>query len=201
MRILGVFFAVAGLIWGIVAFNMTTTVVIASEVGETYYSSKLEKYVPRQEVHNLDLAERRRTHLMISGIQIVVGSMFYGFGSLRKSSATVPSEFTRKCPYCAEMISIEAAICKNCNSNVPPIFTIPSEYKLEQLTPLKRAEILNRLPQENLESAIRLIGNKERHEAIATLQAIIERAPIDSRAHTEAYKLLYVIFKGKNLNA
>ena len=43
MRALGAFFAVVGLVWGVVAFNMTTTVIIASDVGEMYYSSRLER--------------------------------------------------------------------------------------------------------------------------------------------------------------
>lgn len=119
MRGVGVVLAIVGLIWGIVAFNMSTTVEAGGEsVGSIY--------VPRQEVHNLDLTERRRTHLLISGMLVIVGSVLFGFGSVRNASATGPSTDTRKCPFCAELVKREAKICKHCGKELP-------EFKPEQI--------------------------------------------------------------------
>jgi hypothetical protein len=108
-----------------------------------------------------------------------------------------PSIDTRKCPFCAEAIRIDAKICKHCGREIPPAFSIPTKYSLEQLPSSKKQIISNRSPQQNLEVAIALINNKSRHEAIATLQAIIENSPNDSTTYNDAYKLLYVIFKGR----
>lgn len=112
MRFIGVIFAVVGIVWGIVAFNMPTTV-------ETGGDSVGSLYVPRQEVHNLDLAEKRRTHLLISGLLIVVGSVLFGFDSVRNSSGAESTAGTRKCPFCAELVKGEAKICKHCGKDLP----------------------------------------------------------------------------------
>ena len=82
-------------------------------------------------------------------------------------------------------------------NNTRATFAIPPKYSLEQLPPSKREMILRRSPEENLDSANELIRNKERHEAIATLQAIIEGAPVDSKPYLGACKLMHVIFNGK----
>lgn len=116
MRIFGAILAVVGLIWGIVAFNMSTSVETG---GKSFGSSEFSIYVPRQEVHNLALAERRRTHLMISGVLVVIGSILFGFGSVRKSSDVASSADTRKCPFCAELVKVEARICKHCQKDLP----------------------------------------------------------------------------------
>lgn len=105
-RNFGVVLIVIGLIWGIVAFNMTTAV----ETGSHIIGA----------VHNLDLADKRRTHLMISGLLIVVGTVLFGFGS-SQNSPTVPTKNTRKCPFCAESVNIEAVKCRFCGESLPKV--------------------------------------------------------------------------------
>lgn len=122
MRSFGAILAVIGVIWGVVAFNMSTTV---GAGGESFGSGEYSIYVPRQEVHNLDLAERRRTHMFVSGVLIVVGSILFGFGSLGKSSGAESTADMRKCPFCAEQVKNEARICKHCGKELPE-FTMQS---------------------------------------------------------------------------
>ncbi len=115
MRSLGIVLVITGLIWGIVAFNMNTTV---SVEGQTIGSGEYAVYIPGQTVHNLSLSERRNTHLMVSGVLLVIGTILFGFGSARGSGAA-PSASTRSCPFCAEKIKIDAIICKHCGKDVP----------------------------------------------------------------------------------
>lgn len=115
MRNFGAILAIIGIIWGVVAFNMTT---IVETEERTFGSGEYATYIPSQKVHNLDLAERRRTHLMIAGLLTVIGTVLFGFGSNR-SSTTESAGRTRVCPFCAESIRIEAVLCKHCGKDVP----------------------------------------------------------------------------------
>ncbi|MGC1378418.1 MAG: hypothetical protein WA821_19455 [Anaerolineales bacterium] len=110
-------------------------------------------------------------------------------------SAYALDVYKRKCPYCAEMIYLEAKVCKHCGRNLPPAFTIPPRYSLEQLPSAEAQVILRRTPEQNLKSARSLIEKKVHHEAIATLQAIVENAPANSDTYQQAYILLFEIFK------
>lgn len=115
MRNFGAILAIIGLIWCSVAFNMNTIVETESQ---TIGSGEYSVYIPSQKVHNLDLSERRRTHLMISGLLAVVGTVLFGFGSVSNSAPTTLGK-VRNCPFCAESIKIEAIVCKHCGKDVP----------------------------------------------------------------------------------
>ena len=115
MRNFGALLAIFGLIWGVVAFNMSTIVETESR---TIGSGEYAVYIPSLKVHNLDLSERRRTHLMISGFLAVVGTVLFGFGSVRNSGRSALGKI-RICPFCAESIKIEAIVCRFCSHELP----------------------------------------------------------------------------------
>lgn len=118
MKAFGVLLVIAGLVWGLIAFNMDTTVTTESEtVGSGEYSI----YMPSQTVNNLGLMETRRNHLMFSGLTILVGVLLFGFGSIStKSSEDNPS--LKPCPICAEKIQIAAVKCRFCGTEISENF-------------------------------------------------------------------------------
>jgi len=65
MRDLGWVALVVGVIWGFIALNMNTSF---------------------RGVHNLSLANRRETHLMIGAVLFIAGVIAVGFGSIRTST-------------------------------------------------------------------------------------------------------------------
>lgn len=82
MRALGIILTLIGIIWVFIAVNMSTTV--RSEL-VSLGSGELSIYVPSQVAHNLGLAEKRRSRLLVSGVLIIVGTILFGFGSISKS--------------------------------------------------------------------------------------------------------------------
>jgi len=84
MRIMGMMLTGIGLIWCLVAFKMPTTVFIG---GEYIGSGELVTYLPRIEVHSLELSDKRHTHLLFSASMAVIGSILFGFGSISRSSS------------------------------------------------------------------------------------------------------------------
>jgi len=72
---------VVGLIWGLWAFNMDTTVTTESQtIGNEYY--KVD--VPSVTVNNIGLMNRQRNHLMGAGVAIIVGVILFAMGGRRK---------------------------------------------------------------------------------------------------------------------
>ncbi len=118
MRIAGILIVVIGVAWGIIAFNMSSTV----QTEEKYIGSgQFTIHIPKNEVHNLERADRRRSHLAISGVLVVSGVFLFGFGSIRKPIDGAISKYTRKCPYCAEVVQSEAVICRYCGKDLPQL--------------------------------------------------------------------------------
>jgi len=84
MRIIGMMLMGIGLIWCLIAFRMPTTIFIG---GEYIGSGELVTYLPRIEVHSLELSDKRHTHLLISAAMAVIGSIPFRFGSLSRYSS------------------------------------------------------------------------------------------------------------------
>ncbi|GIU32548.1 ankyrin repeat domain-containing protein [Shewanella sp. MBTL60-007] len=112
MRIIGMILTLSGLIWGIIAFKMPTTVKIDDKYFELLTDS------PSPEIHNLALSNKRNTHLQASAVLAVIGSLFWGFGSIQRSSS-LPSIGTKECPFCVELVKVEAKFCKHCGKEIP----------------------------------------------------------------------------------
>lgn len=108
MKLVGIFFILVGLVWGIVAYNMSTIVTTEGEgIGE---------------VHNLGLMEIRRNHLMFSGLSVICGVLLLGFGSFPGSTSVAN---LKKCPLCAEQIQPEAKKCRYCGGDLPESWSSP----------------------------------------------------------------------------
>jgi hypothetical protein len=94
----GICLMIAGVVWVIIAFNMETSITTEGRtVGVGLYSV----YVPSQTVHNLDLADRRRNHLIGAGVTLLSGILLFGFGSsqvqAKKQSMEVATTLRRDC--------------------------------------------------------------------------------------------------------
>jgi hypothetical protein len=118
---MGVLLVMAGIIWGIIAFNMDTTVTTQPE---TYGSGDFAIRVPSQTVHNIGLLEQRRNHLLLAGLSTLAGVLLIGFGSVARKRDDSTDDL-RPCPICAELIQPRALKCRYCGSDVSESFREP----------------------------------------------------------------------------
>jgi hypothetical protein len=135
MQAMGVLLMGVGLIWGVIAFDMKTTVTVPpperdvqkyfSQDGKVTEEGKVThvEYPEPTEVHNLELAESRRTHLILAAVMFIAGVALLGFGTLSRSLASRAAESDEgglvMCPFCAESIRPEAVICRFCGRELP----------------------------------------------------------------------------------
>ncbi|QPB12517.1 hypothetical protein [Providencia phage PSTCR8lys] len=94
MKGLGLFALVVGIVVAIVAFTMDVSV-------PTGYGSR---------VNNIGLMSERQNYILIGCFIILCGLLGVIFGKKHQE--------TRRCPYCAEPINVEAIKCKHCGSSV-----------------------------------------------------------------------------------
>jgi hypothetical protein len=114
MKALGGILIGLGLVWLASALAMDTTVATYSSV----YN------MPSGRVHNIGKMELRRTHLMLSGGMILVGTILMGFGSLRRDEGVDDDDVDddlRSCPHCAELVQVEAVYCRHCKRDIPAL--------------------------------------------------------------------------------
>lgn len=110
MKAIGGVLIGVGLAWLGWAAMLETTVVVFSP---TYQ-------VPMGRVNNLGLLERRRTHMMLAGGTVLVGTILMGFGSIRREGASDDVDDDLKaCPHCAELVQAEALYCRHCKRDIP----------------------------------------------------------------------------------
>jgi hypothetical protein len=73
MRAFGIVLLFIGVAWVIAAFNLPTSIHAPEQkIG----SGEFQISIPSTEIYNLDLANRRQTHLIVSGLMVIVGSIF-----------------------------------------------------------------------------------------------------------------------------
>lgn len=129
MKVLGAVLVAVGLVWALIAFNMSTEVTAGGErLGIGAYSIE----TPRVKVNNIGLMEQRRNHLMMASVTILAGIMLFGFGSIqRKGTETAEGIAFRVCPHCAEHVKPDAKVCRFCQRDIPSVVA-EAENKLEQ---------------------------------------------------------------------
>ena len=119
MKKIGVCLIIAGVMWGIFAFNTKTSITTEGQTfGEGLYSIR----VPSQTVHNLGLADQRRNHLIGAAVTLIAGILLFGFGAVQtatenspqRTSYQEPESRSRVCPFCAETIKYGAVVCRFC---------------------------------------------------------------------------------------
>ena len=126
MKALGIFLLSIATVWGIVTFNLDTTV----ETESQYIAGT---YIPAKKVHNIGKMDERRNHLILSALLVIVGVVLFGFGSLRPSSIpNSPPKNTRKCPHCAEMVQEDANVCRYCQRDLPSMSEFLAKEKAER---------------------------------------------------------------------
>lgn len=99
MKIFGIALLVLGLIALIIGFNIDTTVATSS----SRFSDR---------VHNIGLMNEKQNVIIFSIAMLIIGAFFVSRTGLSR---------TRKCPFCAEPIKIDAKICRYCHNELPKI--------------------------------------------------------------------------------
>jgi len=118
MRLLGLIVIGIGLIWAVIAFQMSTSVMVGhSSIGSGEYSIA--------SVNNIGLLQERSNHLLLAGLTVLVGVVLFGMGTLKQSNVTSSDADTRKCPHCAELVKVEAKVCRFCQRGLPPLKAPP----------------------------------------------------------------------------
>ena len=125
MKQLGGFVVFVGIVWAIIAFNLSTTV----------HASGID-------INNLGLMDDRRAHLMFSAVSIVAGVILFGFGSISDEICrllpvetpvsekpvvrqdegpvvTIPSFVVKMCGSCRAMNNSDASNCFRCGKHLP----------------------------------------------------------------------------------
>lgn len=115
MKILGLLILLVGMVWAGIAFNLNTTV---EGGGQTFGTGEYSFQTPKVTVNNLGLMEARRNQLMFSGLAVLIGALFVGFGSLTsKSSVASPEAFL--CPKCSGKNVLGDQTCRYCRAELP----------------------------------------------------------------------------------
>jgi len=129
MRTTGAVLLVVGLLLGVVALNMDTSVATeAQSVGGIT--------IPSVRVNNLGLMDERRNYLIVASVIAVVGVLLVAAGAIQASSSAVVGHASdqaapdgsaesagerRQCPQCAELIKREAKICRFCGYDMSEV--------------------------------------------------------------------------------
>lgn len=93
MRIVGTILIIIGLIWGIIAFNIDTSIEVG---GESYGSGEYAVKVPKARVNNLGLMNDKQNNISGAGVILVIGVILFIFGGRKEEENVQGSqeEFT-----------------------------------------------------------------------------------------------------------
>jgi hypothetical protein len=107
MKTIGIVLLVIGSLAFLIGFNMDTSV-------DTGFGGR---------INNIGLMNDRQNIIILAGVLTVIGAIFAALASKNKLNSpeisSVENENTRKCPYCAELVKVEAIVCKHCRADLP----------------------------------------------------------------------------------
>lgn len=86
MKTIGVVLIIVGIIWGIFAFNIDTSIEVG---GESYGSGLYKVNIPKTRVNNLGLMNEKQNNIYGAGITLIIGVILFVFAS-RKEDEKLP---------------------------------------------------------------------------------------------------------------
>jgi hypothetical protein len=145
MRTAGVFALIFGVLLGVVALNMDTSVATKAQT-----VAGVE--IPSQRVNNLGLMDDRRNLLLVAGVMVIAGVIAVSAASFRNPGSP-SSGPTRTCPHCAETIRRDAVVCRFCDRDIAPYVEEDSEPGLTRAI-------------DELKAAVGAISNADAYELV-----------------------------------
>lgn len=114
MKDLGVFVLLLGILIGFGAIVMDTTI-------KTEAVYVLGNLVGGGRVHNIGLMQRQQMLMAAAGIMILSGIIVALVGGRSDAAVTAGADLSNegKCPFCSELVKIEAKLCRHCRSELP----------------------------------------------------------------------------------
>lgn len=114
-KTIGIAFMVIAALVLVTGFNIDTSVA-------TGYGSR---------VNNIGLMNQKQNVIILGGVLLIAGALLLGLSG-SGSAPTENSEGYRKCSSCAEVVKVEAKICKHCQQPLPSMAELKAQKEEEQ---------------------------------------------------------------------
>lgn len=115
MKTLGILLGIAAVLSLLFGFNVDTTV--SSELGR---------------VHNIGLMSERQNIIICGAAMLVAAALLLAFSSRTGNSIAENTHGYRKCLSCAELVKIEATVCRHCQRDLPSLNELKAQEQVER---------------------------------------------------------------------